>query len=122
RPKRLLRGAARPARVGPDARDGGRPHEGLRPGAAALREPAPAGDPGNGHVLANAGNVGLVPGGRDALVMRRGLDDPSHGPEKGSVMFRIPLPLNDSTLLVVPRWGELGTVMQVMLLTLMAAL
>ena len=35
-------------------------------------------------------------------------------------MFRIPLPLNDSTLLVVPRWGELGTVMQVMLLTLMA--
>src|SRR5712671_3938706 len=35
-------------------------------------------------------------------------------------MFRISLLSNDSTLLLIPRWGELGTALQVTLLALMA--
>jgi hypothetical protein len=36
------------------------------------------------------------------------------------MMFRIPLPFNDSNLLLLPRWGELGTPLQVTLLALLA--
>jgi hypothetical protein len=37
-------------------------------------------------------------------------------------MVRIPLPFKDSSLLLIPRWGELGLAMQIALLALMAVI